>query len=109
MNEFAFIRRLREQTRSRKHSARVVTGIGDDASLIAETANRNLVVTTDLLVADVDFHRDAAPPRLLSHKALTVSLSVIAAMGARPFWSFVSILLPPEVWKSDFKNDFIAV
>jgi thiamine-monophosphate kinase len=108
MNEFDFIRRLREQTRSRKHSARVVTGIGDDASLIAETANRNLVVTTDLLVEDVDFHRDAAPPRLLGHKALAVSLSDIAAMGARPFWSFVSIGLTAEVWKSDFKDEFFT-
>jgi thiamine-monophosphate kinase len=108
MNEFDFIRSLREQTRSRRHSARVVTGIGDDASLIAETANRNLVVTTDLLVEDVDFHRDAAPPRLLGHKALAVSLSDIAAMGARPFWSFVSIALTAEVWKSDFKDEFFA-
>ena len=108
MNEFDFIRSLREQTRSRKHSPRVITGIGDDASLIAETANRNLVVTTDLLVEDVDFHRDAAPPRLLGHKALAVSLSDIAAMGARPFWSFVSIGLPAEVWKTDFKDEFFA-
>ena len=108
MNEFDFIRRLREQTRSRKHSTRVVTGIGDDASLIAETPDRNLVVTTDLLVEDVDFHRDAAPPRLLGHKALAVSLSDIAAMGARPFWSFVSIGLTAEVWKSDFKDKFFT-
>ena len=108
MNEFDFIRSLREKTRSRKHSARVVTGIGDDASLIAETANRNLVVTTDLLVEDVDFYRDAAPPRLLGHKALAVSLSDVAAMGARPFWSFVSIGLPVEVWKSNFKDEFFA-
>jgi thiamine-monophosphate kinase len=108
MNEFDFIRSLREQTRSRKHSARVVTGIGDDASLITQIANRHLVVTTDLLVEDVDFRRDAAPPRLLGHKALAVSLSDIAAMGARPFWSFVSIGLPVEVWKSDFKDEFFA-
>src|SRR6266850_2024183 len=108
MNEFDFIRSLRAQTRSRKHSARVVIGIGDDASLIAETANRNLVVTTDLLVEDVDFHRDAAPPGLLGHKALGVSLSDIAAMGARPFWSFVSIGLTAEVWKSDFKDEFFS-
>ena len=108
MNEFDFIRSLREQTRSRKHSARVITGIGDDASLIAEIADHNLVVTTDLLVEDVDFHRDAAPPRLLGHKALAVSLSDIAAMGARPFWSFVSIGLPAEVWKGNFKDEFFA-
>lgn len=108
MNEFDFIRSLREQTCSRKHSARVVIGIGDDASLIAQTANRNLVVSTDLLVEAVDFHRDAAPPRLLGHKALAVSLSDIAAMGARPFWSFVSIGLPNEVWQGDFKDEFFA-
>lgn len=106
MNEFDFIRSLREQTRSRKHSARLVAGIGDDASLIAQTVNRSLVVTTDLLVEGVDFHRDATPPQLLGHKALAVSLSDVAAMGARPFWSFVSFGLPAEVWKSDFKDAF---
>ncbi len=108
MNEFDFIRSLREQTRLRKHSSRLITGIGDDASLITQTANRNLVVTTDLLVEDVDFHRNAAPPRLLGHKALAVSLSDIAAMGARPFWSFVSIGLPADVWRSDFRDKFFA-
>jgi thiamine-monophosphate kinase len=108
MNEFDFIRNLREQTRSRQHSSRLVTGIGDDASLIAQQANRHLVVTTDLLIEGIDFHREATPGKLLGHKALAVSLSDIAAMGARPFWSFVSFGLPAEVWKSDFKDAFFA-
>jgi thiamine-monophosphate kinase len=108
MNEFDFIRSLREQTRSRKHSSRLVTGIGDDASLIAQTAYRHLVVTTDLLVEGIDFQREATPAKLLGQKALAVSLSDIAAMGARPFWSFVSFGLPAEVWKSDFKDLFFA-
>src|SRR2546425_1016041 len=38
MNEFEFIRNLREQTRSRHHSARVINEIGDDASVITQTA-----------------------------------------------------------------------
>src|SRR6266852_4198393 len=63
MNEHDFIRRLREQTRSRKHSSRLVTGIGDDASVISQLANRDLVVTTDLLIEGVDFYCDAAPAR----------------------------------------------
>jgi len=108
MNEFDFIRKLREQTRSRQHSSRVVTGIGDDGSLITQTANRQLVVTTDLLVEGIDFYPDATPPRLLGHKALAVSLSDIAAMGARPFWSCVSIGMPARVWKADFKDEFFA-
>lgn len=108
MNEFEFIRRLREQTGSRRHSARVVTGIGDDASVITQLANRDAVVTADLLVEGIDFYRDATPARHLGHKALAVSLSDIAAMGARPLWSLVAIGMPTEVWLGDFKEDFFA-
>lgn len=106
MNEFDFIDQLRRQTRSRRHSARVIKGIGDDASVIAETGDRDLVVTTDLLVEGIDFIRNATPARLLGHKALAVSLSDIASMGARPFGSFVSIGMPRETWDTKFKNDF---
>jgi thiamine-monophosphate kinase len=108
MNEFDFIRRLREQTRSRKHSARLVTGIGDDASVVNQMANRDLVITTDLLIEGVDFYRDAAPARMLGHKALAVSLSDIAAMGARPFWSLLSIGMAKAIWQDDFKEEFFA-
>jgi thiamine-monophosphate kinase len=106
MNEFDFIEHLRNQTDSRKHSPRVITGIGDDASVISESANRDLIVTTDLLIEGVDFHRHANPPRLLGHKALAVSLSDIAAMGARPFWSFLSIGMPRDEWNGSFKDEF---
>src|SRR5437660_764626 len=106
MKEFDFIRRLREQTGSRKQSSRVLAGIGDDASVITEISNRDLVFTTDLLVEGVDFHRAATPAHLLGHKALAVSLSDIAAMGARPFWSLVSVGMPEDVWRNDFKDSF---
>jgi thiamine-monophosphate kinase len=45
---------------------------------------------------------------LLGHKALAVSLSDIAAMGARPFWSFLSIGMPREIWGDSFKDEFIT-
>src|SRR5438552_4625948 len=106
MNEFDFIQRLRDQTRSRKHSSRLVTGIGDDASVISQLAGRAMVVTTDLLAEGIDFYREATPPRLLGHKALAVSLSDMAAMGARPLWSLVSIGLPDDVWNDTFKDEF---
>ena len=108
MDEFEFIRKLREQTKSRNASTRVITGIGDDGSVIRQSADRDLVVTTDLLVEEIDFHRAAIPPQLLGHKALAVSLSDIAAMGARPICSLVSIGLPDQVWRSDFKDEFFA-
>src|SRR5882672_9888371 len=108
MNEFEFICRLRAQTRSRKHSSRVVTGIGDDAAVISQLANRDVVISTDLLIEGLDFYRDASPARLLGHKALAVSLSDIAAMGARPLWSLVSIGMPTAIWQNHFKEEFFA-
>ena len=106
MNEFDFIDRLRQRANSQKHSARVLTGIGDDSSIIAQRADRDLIVTTDLLVEGVDFLRGATPARLLGHKALAVSLSDIAAMGSRPFWSFLSIGMPRDEWTTNFKDEF---
>jgi thiamine-monophosphate kinase len=108
MNEFDFIRNLRELTGSRKHSLRVITGIGDDACVLSQSANRDLVITTDLLVEGIDFYRDAAPAQMLGHKALAVSLSDIAAMGARPFWSLLSIGMSAETWREPFKEEFMA-
>jgi thiamine-monophosphate kinase len=108
MNEFDFIRQLRKQVRSRKPSTRVISGIGDDAAVIRQTHNRDLVISTDLLVENIDFHSEATPPRLLGHKALAVSLSDIAAMGARPLWSLVSMGLPKNVWNSDYKDQFFS-
>jgi|SRR5215831_10121205 len=107
MNEFDFIDRLRSQTSSRIHSPRLVNAIGDDAALISQAAQHDLVVTTDLLVEGIDFYRESAPARLLGHKALAISLSDVAAMGARPCWSFLSFALPADRWETNFKDEFI--
>ncbi len=107
MNEFDFISRLRGRVYSRANSTRIIKGIGDDASIIRELVDRDLVVTTDLLVEGIDFRLHTTPPRLLGHKALAVSLSDIAAMGARPFWSFLSIGMPEGTWQTSFRETFI--
>ena len=108
MNEFDFINALRKKAGTRKHSTRLVTGIGDDASVLREITNHDLVVTTDLIVEGIDFYRAAIPAELLGHKALAVSLSDIAAMGARPNWSLLSLGMPRETWSSSFRDDFVA-
>jgi len=108
MNEFDFIRQLREQTSARKTSTRIASGIGDDAAVFRQSSDRDLVISTDLLVEGIDFRREATPPRLLGHKALAVSLSDIAAMGARPLWSLVSVGLPPSAWAGGSKDEFFA-
>jgi thiamine-monophosphate kinase len=73
----------------------VVVGLGDDAAAVE--IGPFALLTTDSLVEGVHFHRDAAPPRLLGRKALTVNLSDVAAMGGIGRYATVSLCLPPEV------------
>ena len=106
MNEFDFIEKIRARVAgsalsSTQHSP-LVQGIGDDAAVIRADKGKDTVVTTDLLVEDIDFRRETTSPELLGHKALAVSLSDLAAMGSRARWGFVSIGLPADVWKSGF-------
>ncbi len=108
MNEFDFINKIRGLAPKQGGSAGLVRGIGDDAAVFRSFTGTDVVVSTDLLVEDVDFRRDTTRPELLGHKALAVSLSDIAAMGARPRWAMLSIGLPDEVWKSEFADGLYA-
>src|ERR1051325_8269186 len=99
-SEFDFINSLRQRTAVPTQS--LVAGIGDDAAVFRSTAGTETVVTADLLVEHVHIRRTTTPPSLLGHKALAVSLSDIAAMGARPLWSMSSIGVPDDIWETDF-------
>jgi thiamine-monophosphate kinase len=106
MNEFDFIDRLRARVESRESPSGLLRGIGDDAAVLKQFSGRDMLLTSDLLVEDIDFRREATSPRLLGHKALAVSLSDIAAMGARPRATLVSLGVPQDVWDSDFTAEF---
>ncbi|HEX9544580.1 MAG TPA: thiamine-phosphate kinase [Pyrinomonadaceae bacterium] len=110
MNEFDFINKIRARVAAKQgsgsslitHHSSLVRGIGDDAAVIRVDQGKDTVVTTDLLMEEIDFKRDTTSPEMLGHKALAVSLSDIAAMGARARWGLVSIGLPADVWESGF-------
>jgi len=108
--EFDFIDQLRQRATLQAHSSQTIQllklGIGDDAAVVHSSAVKDTVIATDLLIEGIDFRRNTAPANLLGHKALAVSLSDIAAMGARPRWSLISLGVPDDVWQSSFANDF---
>lgn len=79
MNEAELVARVRELFSPR---------IGDDAAIVGGE-----VLTTDLLIEDVDFTR-ATPLRLIARKSLAVNLSDLAAMGAAPSHALVAIGVP---------------
>lgn len=58
-------------------------GLTDDAAVITPPAGHDLVITKDMLVADVHFFA-ADAPRSIAIKALNVNLSDLAAKGAKP-------------------------
>jgi thiamine-monophosphate kinase len=107
--EFEFIKRLRERATQSSQSSQnnqLVAGIGDDGAIIQSSGGKDTIVAADLLVEDIDFRRSTIPAYFLGHKALTVSLSDIAAMGARPRWCMTSIGLPEDVWQTEFLESF---
>ena len=104
--EFDFLERIRQRAERHSslssHRSSLSLGIGDDAAVIRQQTWRDTVVTVDLLVEDIDFRLRTTTPWLLGFKALAVSLSDIAAMGARPRYALLSIGIPSEIWDSDF-------
>jgi len=93
-SEFEFIETVRRRYNLSK--------IGDDCAVLPKDSKTDLVITTDLLVEDIDFRLDWTTPEFIGHKALAVSLSDVAAMGAKPVWAMLSIGVPASVWKTDF-------
>jgi thiamine-monophosphate kinase len=96
-SEFDFIKRIRDQATNRRAPDLIldlVRGIGDDAATLREREGRETLITVDLLVEEIDFKIEYAPPRLLGHKALAVSLSDIAAMGGAPAFSLLTLGIP---------------
>lgn len=104
-SEFDFINKLRQQV-PQLDQVSLIAGIGDDAAVVRPLPGKDLLLSTDLLVEDVDFRKTATTASLLGHKALAVSLSDIAAMGARPRWCLISIGVPEEVWETRFVDEF---
>jgi thiamine monophosphate kinase len=78
--EFEYIRWLRERTPA---DPRVRIGPGDDCAALAPP-DRELLVTTDMLMDGTDFLLDEVGPRRVGRKAMNANLSDIAAMAGVP-------------------------
>lgn len=96
--EFQFIRNIKEKY-DLKH-------VGDDCAVLPKDAKTDLVITADMLVEDIDFRLAWTTAELLGVKALAVSLSDIAAMGAAPKWAMLTIGVPRRLWGTEFVDKF---
>ena len=74
----------------------VLTGIGDDAAVLAAPDGR-VVATTDFVIEGRHFRRDWSSAADVGHKAAARSLADIAAMGAVPTALLIALAAPPEL------------
>src|SRR5690242_14522681 len=94
LGEFGLIARLTGDGGTRSD---VLLGVGDDAAVLDLGGESLLVATVDAQVEGRHYLRGVATPEEIGHKALAVSLSDIAAMGAEPLWALISLLVPPDL------------
>lgn len=83
------------------HSRSLIRGAGDDAAVVKITKDRYLLATCDSQVSGVHFLPDIAKPEEIGRKAIGVNVSDIAAMGGKPTFCLVSLILPP-ILKKDY-------
>ena len=88
----------------------VVEGIGDDAALLKVPEGHILAVSTDTLINGVHFPVNTSAYDI-GYKSLAVNLSDMAAMGANPLWTTLSLTLPDndEGWISEFTMGFLKL
>ena len=99
LGEHALITRIHARVPHPPRS--VVVGIGDDAAVFGPDRGSLSVITTDAMVEGVHFDRTFTPMETVGHKALAVSLSDLAAMGAVPRHALLSLALPDTLQVSE--------
>lgn len=88
LGEFGLIKHLTSTIELQNKSS--VKGVGDDAAVL-NYKNKQLVVTTDLLVEGVHFDMLYSPIKHLGYKAVVVNISDVYAMNAHPKQITVSL------------------
>lgn len=89
--ELGFIAWLRDQIGP---APGVIIGPGDDAAALRWPVDRELLVTTDMLLEGSCFRLSEAGPRRVGRKAMAVNLSDMAAMAGVPRAAVVSVGIP---------------
>ncbi len=93
----------------RRYTARRIRCDRRRLHLYRHRRGESLVISTDMLVENVHFLRDASSPYELGCKSLLVNLSDVAAMGARPAASLLSLSLPRDAtgaWAEEFMRGY---
>lgn len=89
LGEFGLIHHLSSRLKFRASDS--VLGIGDDCAVYPVKSGVYEVISTDAMVQDIHFKLSTTTPEALGRKALSASLSDIAAMGGTPKRALVTL------------------
>ncbi|MBO5796217.1 MAG: thiamine-phosphate kinase [Bacteroides sp.] len=89
LGEFGLIRHITEGIELKNESSKY--GIGDDAAVLNYSSEKEVLVTTDLLLEGVHFDLTYVPLKHLGYKAAVVNFSDIYAMNGQPKQITVSL------------------
>ena len=89
LGEFGLIRHITEGIELKNESSKY--GIGDDAAVLNYSPEKEVLVTTDLLLEGVHFDLTYVPLKHLGYKAAIVNFSDIYAMNGQPKQITVSL------------------
>ena len=101
--EFDRIDWIRNATGARR-TARVPVPLGDDGCAIMPTPGHAVVLSVDAAVDSVHFRGAWAPLDILGARAVDVSISDLAAMGAKPRGLLASLQLPRDFDERSFRR-----
>ncbi len=101
LGEFGLIRHLTEGIQLENASSKY--GVGDDCAVL-EYTNKQILVTTDLLMEGVHFDLTYVPLKHLGYKAVMVNLSDIYAMNGTPRQVTVSLAISKRFGVEDMEE-----
>ncbi|HIZ33274.1 MAG TPA: thiamine-phosphate kinase [Candidatus Bacteroides merdigallinarum] len=107
LGEFGLIRHLTEGIELKNESSRY--GVGDDAAVLSFPADREVLMTTDLLLEGVHFDLTYVPLKHLGYKSAVVNFSDIYAMNGTPRQITVSLGLSKRFSVEDMEALYAGI
>lgn len=104
--EFDFIESIRDMFAKMPKNG--FEGIGDDCAVLP-MGDEALVFTSDMLNEGIHFLTDKSTAYQIGYKSLMVNISDVAAMGAKPVATLLSLALPKErfgEWSEEFMRGY---
>lgn len=107
IGEFGLIRHLTQSIELKNKSS--LYGIGDDCAVLSYPSDKQILVTTDLLMEGVHFDLTYVPLKHLGYKAAMVNLSDIYAMNGTPRQLTISLALSKRFCVEDIEEFYAGL